>query len=63
MNDVKKKKPEPCRFCAIALEEVLSADAAARAIARFGITPVGVNKWRVLRCPDCGSLELFLVER
>ena len=57
------EKVLPCRFCAIELEELVKPDDRATAIARFGITPVGMNKWRVLRCPDCGSLELFLVER
>ena len=53
----------PCLFCVgIEMEEIASPDRPL-SIKRIGILPHGVNKWRVLRCPSCGNVQLFLVER
>lgn len=61
----KPTKPNPaiCPYCQTERQEIVNPESQTRAIAAIGITPVGMNKWRVLRCADCGSLELFLVER
>lgn len=64
MTKPAKLDPVICPYCRTTREEIVKPDARIyNAIATIGITPVGVNKWRVLWCPDCGSLELFLVER
>ena len=55
--------PTICPYCRTTREEIVNPESRTRAIAAIGITPVGTNKWRVLWCPDCGSLELFLVGR
>lgn len=63
MSPTVKLKPAPCLQCRYeGMQEIASPDRP-RSIERLGITPYGANKWRVLRCPHCGNVQLFLVER
>ena len=56
---IRKKNPAICPYCRIKRQEIVSPEGKATAIQKIGITGVGGNKWRVLWCGDCGSIELF----
>ena len=52
-----------CLMCGLGDYEEIASPDRPREIERLGITAYGVNKWRVRRCPNCGNVQLFLVER
>lgn len=51
--------PKICLYCGEAREPIVTPDSRITAIARLGLTPVGVPKWLVLRCPRCGHVDFF----
>ena len=52
-------------MCGLAeYEEVLSADGPATGCSVAGLVAIAdAKRWRVKRCPNCGNVQLFLVER